>query len=236
MMQATGSASISAMPRVDIRPLLRNVYLWMSAGLLTTAVSASAVTSFFGARIFLFSPWFYIILFVVQLILVGVLAGAIQRLSTGAAVALFLAYAGVTGITLSLIFTYYTGETLVAAFMSTVVIFLLMTFVAVFTKTDLTKYGTYLFVGLIGLLIAMLVNIFLRSSLFDLVMSLFAVLLFSVLTAYDTQKIVRLASDPKIQGDGSALMQKLSILGALTLYLDFLNLFLWLLRIFGRRD
>ena len=88
--------------------------------------------------------------------------------------------------------------------------------------------------GLIGLLLALILNIFIGSSTFEIAMSVFAVVLFSALTAYDTQKIHKMASDPSIEGQGPALMTKMSILGALSLYLDFLNLFLWLLRIFGR--
>ena len=100
-----------------------------------------------------------------------------------------------------------------------------MSLVGAFTKADLTKMGTYVFIALIGLLFAMLLNIFLRSSTFDLIISLVGVVIFSALTAYDTQKIVKMSSDPRIQGQGSELMNKLSIVGALSLYLDFLNLF-----------
>ena len=234
MAQSTDTASLSTAPRVDVQPLLRNVYLWMTAGLITTAIAAYAVVSLLGDRIFLISPWIYFGLFIIQLVLVGVLASAITRLSSGTAILLFLVYSATTGVTLSLILVYYTTESLFVAFAATAGLFLVMSVFAIFTKTDLTKYSSYLFIGLIGLLLAMLLNIFLRSSTFDFIMSAFAVVLFSALTAHDTQRIVRLASDPKIQGEGSELMQKLSILGALTLYLDFLNLFLWILRIFGR--
>jgi FtsH-binding integral membrane protein len=109
-----------------------------------------------------------------------------------------------------------------------------MTIVGAVTKLDLTKLATYLIVGLIGLLIAMLINIFIGSDTFELVISLLGVVIFTGLTAADTQKIVRLASDPRLTDDGGALLARLSIIGALTLYLDFLNLFLFLLRIFGR--
>jgi FtsH-binding integral membrane protein len=94
--------------------------------------------------------------------------------------------------------------------------------------------GTYLIIGLVGIIIAIFINFFLRSNTFDFIISIVGVIIFTGLTAYDTQKIARLAADPRIQGEGSQLAGKLSILGALTLYLDFLNLFLFLLRIFGR--
>jgi FtsH-binding integral membrane protein len=143
----------------------------MTAGLITTAIAAYAIVSLLGARIFLISPWIYLGLFIIQLVLVGVLAGAMARLSVGTAILLFLAYSTATGITLSLILVYYTTESLFVAFAATAGLFMVMSVFAIFTKTDLTKYSTYLFIGLIGLLLAMLLNIFLRSSIFDFVRS-----------------------------------------------------------------
>jgi FtsH-binding integral membrane protein len=134
-----------------------------------------------------------------------------------------------------MILLMYDLGTLTLAFVSTSALFGAMTIVGLTTKMDLTKWGTFLFMGLIGLLVAMLVNIFLRSSAFDLIISVIGVLLFTGLTAYDTQKIVRMASDPAIQAGDTTLMRKLSILGALSLYLDFINLFLFILRLMGRQ-
>jgi FtsH-binding integral membrane protein len=110
-----------------------------------------------------------------------------------------------------------------------------MTIVGYTTKTDLTRYSSYFMMGLIGLVIAMVVNMFLGSGPLDFAISIFGVLLFTGLTAYDTQKIKEMAADPSIEASGS-LAAKLGILGALQLYLDFINLFLFLLRLFGRRD
>jgi hypothetical protein len=220
-------------PRIEVRPLLRNVYLWMTLALLVTAASAYLTVE--TGAIKAFSNWIFVWgIFIVQLILVAVLAAAIFRMSTGAAVIVFLVYAAVTGFSLSLLVIYYDVGTLTTAFFSTAGLFAAMSIVGAFTSADLTKLGTYLFVGLIGLIFAMLLNIFLRSSAFDLIISLVGVVIFSLLTAYDTQKIVKMSSDPRIQGQGSELRNKLSILGALTLYLDFLNLFLFLVRILGR--
>src|SRR3989304_6023089 len=137
------------------------------------------------------------------------------------------------GFSLSAIFFVYTLGDISAAFLSATALFASMTFVGFVTKADLTKLGTYLFVGLIGLIIAMFINFFLRSSLLDLIVSLVGVVIFTGLTAYDTQKIVRLSADAKLQEQG-AMLGKIRILGALTLYLDFLNLFLFLLRLLGR--
>lgn len=222
-------------PRVEVRPLLRNVYLWMTLALLVTA--ASAYLSVESGAIKSFSNGFLVWgIFIVQLVLVAVLAAAIFRLSTGAARAIFLVYAAATGFSLSLLVLYYDAGTLTTAFFCTAGLFAVMSIVGAFTSADLTKLGTYLFIGLIGLIFALLLNIFLQSSTFDLVISLVAVVIFSLLTAYDTQKIVKMASDPRVEAQGSEVMDKLSILGALSLYLDFLNLFIYLVRILGRNQ
>jgi FtsH-binding integral membrane protein len=215
---------------------MRNVYLWMTLGLLLTAVTAYLTITVEPVGNLLSYPLVVFGTFIAQLVLVFVLAGAIWKLSAGAATAIFLGYAALNGFTLSLILLYYELGTVTTAFLSTAALFGAMTIVGLTTKADLTKLGTYLFMGLIGLLIALVINIFLRSSTFDLIISIFGVVLFTALTAYDTQKIQRMARDPRIQAEGPALMQKLSILGALSLYLDFLNLFLYLLRLLGRRS
>jgi hypothetical protein len=118
--------------------------------------------------------------------------------------------------------------------LSAAALFAVMSIVGLTTKADLSKLGTYLIIGLFGIILAIFINFFFRSSAFDFIISIIGVIIFTGLTAYDTQKIARLAADPRIEGEGSQLAGKLSILGALTLYLDFLNLFLFLLRLFGR--
>ena len=147
---------------------------------------------------------------------------------------LFFAYAGLLGFSLSGIFFVYDLGSIALAFLSASALFGLMTFVGFATRADLTKLGTYLIVGLFGLIIATLLNLFLRSSTLDLLVSLVGVVLFTGLTAYDTQKIARMANDPAVQEEG-VMLGRLSVLGALTLYLDFVNLFLFLLRLIGRR-
>ena len=169
-----------------------------------------------------------------QLILVIALATAIWRLSFAVAALIFVVYAALTGFSLSGIVLYYNLGTLTQAFLSTAALFAVMSIVGITTKADLSKLGTYLIIGLVGIIIAIFINFFLRSNTFDFIISIVGVIIFTGLTAYDTQKIARLAADPRIQGESSQLAGKLSILGALTLYLDFLNLFLFLLRIFGR--
>ena len=235
MYQNTGQPQAYVSPRVEVRPLLRNVYALMTLGLLITAAVAYLTANTPALRALLGYPLVVFGAFFLQLALVGTLAVAVQRLSVPVATAVFFIYAAANGFTLSLILLMYDLGTLTLAFVSTSALFGAMTLVGLTTRMDLTRWGTFLFMGLIGLLIAMLINIFLRSSAFDLIISLIGVLLFTGLTAYDTQKIVRMASDPAIQAGDSSLMSKLSILGALSLYLDFINLFLFILRLMGRR-
>jgi FtsH-binding integral membrane protein len=222
-----------ALPRIEVRPLLRRVYLWMTCGVLVTTIVALLTIYTPALQALLFTPWVWGAL-IGELILVIALSAAINRLSAAVAGLIFVAYAALVGFTLSAIFFQYTLSDISVAFLSATALFGTMTFVGFVTKADLTKLGTYLIIGLFGLIVAMFINIFLRSSAFDLIVSLVGVVIFTGLTAYDTQKISRLAADPKLQEQG-AMLGKLSILGALTLYLDFLNLFLLLLRLFGRR-
>jgi len=232
MRENVAQPQMYTIPRVEVRPLLRNVYLWMTLGLIITAGFAFGVAAY--APHLLYNPLLVWGSFIAMLILVLVLSTAIWRLSFGVAALIFLVYSAVTGFVLSGIVLYYSLGTLTQAFLSTAALFAVMSIVGITTKADLSKLGTYLIIGLVGIIIAMFINFFLRSNTFDFIISIIGVIIFTGLTAYDTQKIVRLASDPRIEGEGSQLAGKLSILGALTLYLDFLNLFLFLLRIFGR--
>ena len=232
MSQNVAQAQLYSVPRVEVRPLLRSVYLWMTLGLLLTAVVAFAIADY--APHLLHNVLLVWGILIAQLILVVVLAAAIWRLSFGAAALIFILYAALTGFSLSGIVLYYSLGTLTQAFLSTAALFGVMSIVGLTTKADLSKLGTYLIIGLVGIIIAMFINFFLRSNTFDFIISIVGVIIFTGLTAYDTQKIARLAADPRIEGEGSQLAGKLSILGALMLYLDFLNLFLFLLRIFGR--
>ena len=232
MRENVAQEQLYSVPRVEVRPLLRSVYLWMTLGLLLTAVVAFAIADY--APHLLQNVLLVWGILIAQLILVVVLAAAIWRLSFGAAALIFVLYAALTGFSLSGIVLYYSLGTLTQAFLSTAALFGVMSIVGHNTKADLTKLGTYLIIGLVGIIIAMFINFFLRSNTFDFIISIVGVIIFTGLTAYDTQKIARLAADPRIEGEGSQLAGKLSILGALMLYLDFLNLFLFLLRIFGR--
>lgn len=234
-MTISSDVKLLTQPRVETRSLLRNVYLYMMLAMTVTA-GVSWFTLSSGLIKSLSSPWILFGAFIVQLLLVGTLSFALTKLSVPAAFALFFGYAALTGFTLSSIFIYYDVADLTMAFVSAAALFLTMSLVGMFTKADLTKLGTYLFIGLIGIIIAMIINIFLRSSMMDLVISIIGVIIFTGLTAHDTQKLVKMSRDPRIQGSEGSLLTKLSIMGALALYLDFLNLFLFLLRIFGRNN
>ncbi len=218
--------------RVEVRPLLRMVYMWMTLGLLATTGIAITVASSPALLQLATNP---IILFgsiIGQLILVVALSAGVRRMSQNLATVLFFVYAGLNGLVFSLLFYVYDLGSIGLAFLTAAGLFGAMTVVGFTTKMDLTRFGSYLLMGLIGLVIAMVVNMFLGSGPLDFLISIVGVLLFTALTAYDTQKIKLMAADPTLEADGS-LTAKLSILGALTLYLDFINLFLFLLRLFG---
>ena len=164
--------------------------------------------------------------------LVLVMNFAFNRLSFMALIAIFFLFSALFGISLSSIFHVYRIGSIGTVFASTCALFGVMAILGYTTKTDLTKLGSLLMVGLIGIVIASLINMFLRNGTMDYIISIIGVIIFTGLTAYDTQKIKELSQ----QNNGSVEFKKIAIMCALTLYLDFINLFLFLLRLFGRRD
>jgi FtsH-binding integral membrane protein len=217
------------------RSLLRNVYLWMTGGLALTAVVALGVAANPDfIRTLLSSRLLFFSLLIGEVALVWFLSARIAALSPGAAVAGFVAYAVLNGLTLSVILLAYARASIANALFVSAGTFAGMSLYAVSTKRDLSGFGSYLLYGLWGILLASLVNLFLRSPALQWVLSYLGVALFLGLTAYDTQLIKRWSQEI---GDsaGEADYLRLSILGALKLYLDFINLFLFFLRILGRR-
>ncbi len=211
---------------------MRKVYTWMSAGLLLTAVVALAVAASPSIQMAIFGSSFIMIALVVaQFGAVIALSAAVHKMSAGAATALFLAYSALTGLTLSSIFIVYPLGSIANAFVSTAGMFLAMSIYGTVTKRDLSGMGSFLFMGLLGVIIASIVNIFLASSAMDFAISVCGVLVFTGLTAYDTNRLVRFGAGAPLHD--STAVQRGAILGALTLYLDFINLFLMLLRLFG---
>jgi len=166
-----------------------------------------------------------------------IMSFAYQRLSSTALMALFMAYAIINGITFSFILMAYTAGSVLGCFLSASAMFGIMAVMGYTTDKDLTKFGRILMMGVIGVLVAMVINYFLHSSQLDYIISIIGVMVFTALTAYDVQKLKRIGEGIEYNGQGVAAndVKKMSILGALTLYLDFINIFLFLLRMFGNR-
>ena len=224
------------MPRSEARVAASSVFLarvfnWMMIGLgLTGAVAW--MTAHSPLLPMLLSSGLYWALFVAELVMVFVLASRIDKMQATTATGLFVGYAVLNGVTLSTLFLAYSGASLASTFFITAGMFGAMALYGLVTRRDLTGLGSFLFMGLIGLLLAMVVNFFLHSSTLDLAISVIGVFIFVGLTAYDTQKI-KTMGEQGIMEQGAAAVRKGAIIGALTLYLDFINLFIMLLRLFG---
>lgn len=212
---------------------MTKVYNWMALALVLTGViayfaasSESLIQLIFGNKLLFFG------LIIGELLLVGYISARIEKLTSFNATLLFLLYAALNGLTLSFIFMAYTSSSITSTFMITAGTFAVMSVYGYFTKSDLTKIGNLAFMGLIGIIIASVVNFFMKSEMMSWLISYIGVAVFIGLTAYDSQKLKRIA----MQGfEHEENMEKSAVLGALTLYLDFINLFLFLLRILGDR-
>jgi hypothetical protein len=207
---------------------LAHAFIWMFAGLLLSAGVAYAVQG--NARLLDFAEGNFFLLFIVQIGIVMAIAGAINRISATVALALFFVYAASLGVTIGLIVSSYSEASVVSAFLSASAMFGAAAVYGTVTKRSLAAMGGILFMALIGLLAAMLINIFLQSSTITWIVSLVGVVLFTALTAYDVQRIR--AGDLAAQ---TGSMEKAAVIGALKLYLDFINLFLFMLRLMGGR-
>lgn len=211
---------------------MKQVYFKMTLALLVTAfISMWAADSAAYQSFIANNSWSMWVLLIAWIGLVIAISGAINRLSSTAASGLFYLYAVVTGLVISPIFLVYTGHTIAVTFFVTAGTFAAMSVYGYFTSNDLSKMGSVLFMALIGIIIASLVNFFLKSETLMWIVTYAGVIIFVGLTAWDTQQIKRMAM--VAEGDS---IGKLATLGALNLYLDFVNLFLYLLRIFGNRD
>jgi hypothetical protein len=216
------------------KAVLRRVYLWMALGLLVTTGAAFA-TAFTPLGAMVFSNIYVIFgLFIGELILVAVLSAGIQKLHPSVAGAMFFVYAAVNGITLSSIFLVYDLGSIGVAFFIAACMFGAMSLIGYSTKKDLSQWRGFILMGLIGLIVMSIANIFLGGAGLDWFISIIGVLLFLGLTIYDTKKIKQMTV-MSLQAGDETVAGKMGILGALRLYLDFVNLFLYLLRLFGRR-
>ena len=209
------------------------VYNWMTAGLGITGFMAFYISNSPAMMNIIFgNPIMPIALIITQIGLVFWLATRVMQMSASKATGVFMLYAGLTGITFSAIFMAYTTASIFSTFLVTAGTFGAMSLYGYTTKKDLTSWGSFLFMGLIGIIIASLVNMFMQSSMMHMIITYAGVLIFVGLTAYDTQKI----KEMNILGnEGTEEDTKEAIRGALTLYLDFINLFLMLLRLMGDR-
>jgi uncharacterized protein len=219
--------------------LLRSAFSWMSLAMLLTTMSALAFAFVPGLTGLLLEPTelgvkptmlAYVVMFAPLLFVLGISFG-LNKMSYSTLIGLFIAYSIVNGISFSFIFFVYQIGSIVKVFFSTTALFGVMALAGYTTKTDLSKLGSLLFIGLIGIIIASLINFFMHSARMDYIISILGVIIFTGLTAYDVQKIKNLGA----QSEGSGMTGKLGVMGALTLYLDFINLFLFLLRLFGGR-
>ena len=213
--------------------VMKRVYVRMFIGLLVSAFTALGVATSPALMNFFFGNiGVVIVMFIAMFAMVWIIPSRLDRMSTGTVLTLFVVFSALMGASLAPIFIVYRLGTVVYTFFITAGTFGAMSVYGYFTKSDLTKMGAFLFMALIGLIIASVVNIFVASSAFDWVISIVGVLIFVGLTAFDTQQVKQMARanlDP-------AVADKLATMGAMNLYLDFINLFLYILRIFGASD
>lgn len=210
--------------------IMRRVFGKMTLGILLTAIISMLVASNTSMMLTIFQhSWMMWGLIIAQLAVVLILSARINKMSASTASVMFYLYALLTGVTLTPIFVVYSGDAIVRTFFITAATFGIMAAFGYVTKKDLSRFGSILFMVLIGLIVVTLVNLFLKSTMLDWVISLVGVAVFIGLTAWDTQKIKQMAAETV----GEENVSKVATIGALELYLDFINLFLYLLRIFG---
>ena len=218
---------------VAVSALFKSVYMQMAAALSITGLVAYFLSQSQDFWLFLANNTSLIwVVLIAQIVLVIWLSARFTRMSMTTATLLFILYSAMMGVTMSTIFMVYTMSSIASVFFITAGMFLVMSLLGYFTRMDLTRLGSVLFMALIGVIIASIVNIFLKSEMLYWVVSYVAVVVFVGLTAYDTQKIKQMLVE---YGEVDEMGYKLALFGALTLYLDFINLFLYLLRIFGDR-
>ena len=230
-----------ALSVASVNAFMRGVYRWMGAGLAVTAIIAGMMTSYlkgmsiYQLEAFMSSYGFmFIVLLIAEIGLVFVLGAAIHKMSAPVAAGVFMAYCALSGLTLSVILFGYTYGSIASAFVATTAMFAGLSIYGMFTSRDLTGLGPILTMALIGMLIGFIINIFLGSPAFDYLLCAIGVVIFAGLTAYDSQKLRQMGE--MMPQDDALAVRRGTILGALTLYLDFINLFIMLLHLFGNRE
>lgn len=208
--------------------LYSKMFMWMFIGLMITFLTGYYVSTNPNMLYNIFATKLYWVIFIAELITVVVLSARIMKMSKNGAIFGFLLYSFITGLTFSSIFVLFKMSSIMFVFLITAVLFLVFALIGYFTKTDLTKLGSILFMGLLGIILASLLNLIFKSESFDLVLIILGIIIFIGYIAYDINKVKRL--------EGMVDEDKLAIIGALDLYLDFLNLFIRLLQIFGKSN
>lgn len=235
-MANTAATSQSTQSQVMVNSFIRSVYNWMAFGLaLTGGVAYFTAHNPTMQQLIFGTPMVFFGLIIAELGMVFYLSARIQKIEASTATGLFLLYAAVNGLTLSFIFLVYTGTSIAQVFFICAATFVACSIYGMTTKRDLTSWGNFLFMGLIGIIIASVVNMFVQSSAMQMIISYIGVLVFVGLTAYDTQKLKNMALTQP-EGLEAGVARKGAIMGALSLYLDFINLFIMLLYIFGNRE
>lgn len=219
--------------QTSVKSVMSGVYGWMTFALAISGLCAYLVGTTPNLAKTLLTGGMFWVLVIAEVGLVMAISAMINKMSAALATALFVAYSALNGITLGFIFFFYTMESIALTFFITAGTFGAMAVIGMVTKIDLSKMGSILMMALIGLIIASIVNIFMHSSTLYWICTYAGVLIFTGLTAYDVQNIKRLCLET--EGEGFEAKRKVAILGALSLYLDFINLMLYLLRIFGNR-
>ena len=220
--------------KVAQNALMRSVYTWMTLALAITGLTAMYMAkSLTILNIMSQNSMMFWGILIAEIVMVKYMTARINKISFTTATLLFIAYSILNGMTLSILFLVYTMSSIATTFFVTAGTFGTMAIFGYITKKDLTRIGNLCIMGVIGIIIASLVNMFLHNSMMDMIISYVGVLLFVGLTAYDAQKIKRLLSGDDVEVNETT--QKIALLGALTLYLDFINLFIYLLRILGDR-
>lgn len=214
---------------MDLKRIYSKIFAWMGLGLLITFLTGYLISMNDTLLYNIFGKNFYWIFVIAELAVVIFLTARLRKMQPATATICFLLYSFLTGVTFSSIFVVYKIESILLVFLISAILFTLFALIGRYTKLDLTKIGTYLFMGLIGILICTMINLLLKNTMFDFIITCISLILFLGYTAYDIQKVKKLCYQI---GDE----HKLCILGALELYLDFINIFLDLLRIMGDSD
>ena len=210
--------------------IMSKVFMWMFIGLAVTFLTGSYISNNPSLILEIFNGTNLLIIFIVEVIIVVFLTSRITKMKPLTAKIMFLLYSFVTGITFSSIFVVYEITSIIYVFLATAIIMLIFALIGYYTKLDLTKISTFLLMALIGILVMSLINLFVGNETFDLVISVISIIVFIIYIAFDIQKVKKIYEQKVIQEDN------LAIYGALQLYLDFINIFLDLLKIFGDRD